>query len=79
MINALKNKFDNIKQEADAGKPLLNTECELEDLLIEAVKLSMIIKKKSKCEQELYALIKEIKQYFYNIQRQIDQETSQTL
>ncbi len=74
-IDEINDKFEDIKEEVCLGKPLLFAEWEVEELLSETVKLTLLEKNKFVIDQ-LRILIKQLKQYLYDIQGQIEQETS---
>ncbi len=76
-IDEILNKFEDIKAKGNDKESLLHVEWETEDLLSNAIKLSIKTKDFEERKQ-LNALIKEIKQHLFEIQGLIEKEISHT-
>ena len=77
-INAINNKFENIKEEINNGKLLVYAKWEIEDLIDEARELKSLVQTNESVE-ELNTLLKQLNQYLYDIQSLIEKECSTTL
>ena len=75
-IDAINNKFENIKEEVNNGKLLVYAKWEVEDLLDEAKEIKTMIQTKF---EELDALINQLVRYIDDIQDLLDKNCSTTL
>lgn len=75
-IDAINNKFENIKEEVNNGKLLVYAKWEVEDLLDEAKELKTLIQTNI---EELDALINQLVRYIDDIQDLLDKNCSTTL
>ena len=77
-INTINHKFENVKEEVNNGKLLIFAAFEIEKLLNEAMELENAIET-NEAKQELKALIKQLNQYYSEIEDMLSDNCSSAL